>query len=49
MDTRLFESLLDLKEKKAKLSGPEITKLFKQYLKEVQGLWKTVDKMENGQ
>ncbi len=43
MDTGLFEKLLDVKEKRVKLSGPEINRLFKAYLKEVQKLWKVVD------
>ncbi|MBW2330036.1 MAG: hypothetical protein JRF30_03680 [Deltaproteobacteria bacterium] len=43
MDTGLFEKLLDVKEKKVKLSGPDINRLFKAYLKEVQKLWKIVD------
>ena len=43
MDSALFEKLLDVKEKRVKLSGPEITSLFKVYLKEVQKLWKIVD------
>lgn len=43
LDSRLFEKLLDIKEKRGKVTGPEITKLFKAYLKEVQKLWKIVD------
>jgi hypothetical protein len=43
MDSRLFEKLLDVKEKKTKPAGPEMTGLFKAYLKEVQKLWKIVD------
>ena len=43
MDSGLFEKLLDVKEKRVKLSGLEMTKLFKAYLKEVQKLWKVVD------
>lgn len=46
MDSRLFEKLLDVKEKRAKLAGPEITKLFKAYLKEVQKLWKIIDTLD---
>ena len=43
MDTGLFQKLLDIKEKKMKPSGPEMTGLFKAYLQEVQKLWKIVD------
>lgn len=43
MDTMLFEKLLDVKEKRVKLSDPEMTGLFKDYFKEVQKLWKIVD------
>jgi len=46
MDSGLFEKLLDVKEKRVKLSGPEITNLFKAYLKEVQKLWKVVDTLD---
>ncbi|MBW1677523.1 MAG: hypothetical protein JRJ79_13205 [Deltaproteobacteria bacterium] len=46
MDTGLFEKLLDIKEKKVKLSGPDINRLFKAYLKEVQKLWKIVDRLD---
>jgi predicted nucleotidyltransferase len=48
MDNRLFEKLLDVKEKRVKLSDPEITNLFKAYLKEVQKLWKIVDTLDKG-
>jgi len=40
--------LLDIKENKGKLSDPEISELFKRYLKEVQKLWKIVDTLEKG-
>lgn len=43
MDGRLFEKLLDIKEKKLKLSDSEMTELFKAYLKQVQQLWKMLD------
>lgn len=43
MDTMVFSKLFDVKEKKVKLSDKETTGLFKDYLKEVQKLWKTVD------
>jgi predicted nucleotidyltransferase len=46
MDTDLFEKLLDVKEKRVKLSGPKITELFGEYLKEVQKLWKIVDRLD---
>ena len=46
MDSALFEKLLDVKEKRVKLSGTEITNLFKAYLKEVQKLWKIVDTLD---
>jgi predicted nucleotidyltransferase len=48
MDGALFERLLDIKENKGKLSDPEISELFKRYLKEVQKLWKIVDTLEKG-
>lgn len=48
MDNRLFEKLLDVKESRAKLTNPEITQIFKAYLKEVQKLWKIVDTLEKG-
>ena len=48
MDSDLFERLLDIKEKRGKLSDPEISELFKRYLKEVQKLWKIVDTLEKG-
>jgi predicted nucleotidyltransferase len=48
MDGALFERLLDIKEKRGKLSDPEISELFKRYLKEVQKLWKIVDTLEKG-
>lgn len=46
MDTRLFEKLLDSKEKRVKLTDTEITSLFKAYLREVQKLWKLVDRLD---
>ncbi len=46
MDSGLFEKLLDIKEKKSKAGGPEMTGLFKAYLKEVQKLWKIVDTLD---
>jgi predicted nucleotidyltransferase len=46
MDGGLFEKLLNVKEKKVKLTGPEITQLFKAYLKEIQELWKIVDTLD---
>ena len=48
MDTGLFEKLLDIKEKRVKPSGLEITELFKTYLNEVQKLWKIVDTLGKG-
>jgi predicted nucleotidyltransferase len=43
LDTTLFAKLLDVKEKKVKLSDRELTDLFKDYLREVQKLWQMVD------
>jgi predicted nucleotidyltransferase len=43
MDATLFAKLLDVKEKKVKLSDSELTGLFKDYLGEVQKLWQMVD------
>jgi hypothetical protein len=45
MDSALFDKLLDVKEKKLKLSGWELRALFQAYLKEVQRLWKRVDSL----
>ena len=46
IDAGLFEKLLNVKEKRVKLTGPEITQLFKAYLKEIQELWKIVDTLD---
>jgi predicted nucleotidyltransferase len=46
MDAGIFEKLLNVKEKRVKLTGPEITQLCKAYLKEVQELWKIVDTLD---
>jgi len=43
MDATLFEKLLDIKEKRLKLSDSEMADLFKSYLRQVQKLWKIVD------
>ncbi|MBW2170473.1 MAG: nucleotidyltransferase domain-containing protein [Deltaproteobacteria bacterium] len=43
MDGTVFSKLLDVKEKKVKLSDKDTTGLFKDYLKEVQKLWQMVD------
>jgi hypothetical protein len=43
MDAGVFEKLLDIKAEKVKLSDTEITKAFKDYLKEVGKLAKLVD------
>jgi predicted nucleotidyltransferase len=43
MDSTLFERLLEVKEKKVKPTGPEMTDIFRAYLREVQKLWKIVD------
>ncbi|HID30443.1 MAG TPA: hypothetical protein EYP19_10635 [Desulfobacterales bacterium] len=48
IDSDLFEKLLNVKEKRVKLTSPEITQLFKAYLKEIQKLWKIVDTLEKG-
>jgi hypothetical protein len=45
LDSSLFEKLIDIKEKKSRLGGQEMTSLFKAYLKEVQKLWKIVDSL----
>jgi hypothetical protein len=45
IDSGLFEKLIDIKEKKSRPGGPEMTSLFKAYLKEVQKLWKIVDSL----
>jgi predicted nucleotidyltransferase len=49
MDTALFVKVLDVREKKVKLSDSELTDLFKAYLGEVQKLWKTVDSLHAGE
>ena len=46
MDTMVFSKLLDVKEKKVKLSDKETMGLFKDYLKEVQKLWQMVDTLQ---
>ena len=46
MDAGIFEKLLNVKEKTVKLTGPEMTQLFKAYLKEIQQLWKIVDTLD---
>ena len=46
MDGQLFEKLLDIREKRLKPSGSELTALFKNYLGEVQKLWKIVDELD---
>jgi predicted nucleotidyltransferase len=43
IDTALFVNLLDVKEKKVKLSDSELTGLFEDYLREVKKLWQMVD------
>lgn len=43
IDAGLFESLLDIREEKTKPSDEEIKRLFRDYLKEVRKLSKTVD------
>ncbi|NVL89463.1 MAG: hypothetical protein HWN69_00515 [Desulfobacterales bacterium] len=43
MDATLFEKLLDIKEKRLKLSDSEMADLFKSYLRQVHQLWKIVD------
>ncbi|MES0349559.1 MAG: hypothetical protein ABUK19_02465 [Desulfobacteria bacterium] len=45
LDSGLFEKLIDIKEKKSRPGRPEVTILFKAYLKEVQKLWKIVDSL----
>ena len=49
MHPALFAKLLDVRERKAKLSDSELTHLFKGYLREVQKLWKTVDVLHGGE
>lgn len=46
MDNALFDRLLDIKEKKLKLSGWEIREFFRAYMKEVQTLSIRVDRLE---
>ncbi len=45
MDNALFDRLLDIKEKKLKLSGWEIREFFRAYMKEVRTLWIRVDRL----
>ena len=45
-DADIFEKLLNVKEKRIKLTGPEMTQLFKAYLREIQQLWKIVDTLD---
>jgi hypothetical protein len=49
MDAVLFNKLLDVKEKAIKCSDRELTDLFKDYVKEVQKLWRAVDTLETRQ
>jgi predicted nucleotidyltransferase len=46
MDGRLFDRLLDVKERRSRLSASELTSLFNNYLREVQKLWKIVDELD---
>jgi predicted nucleotidyltransferase len=46
LDMDLFAKLLDITEKKSRAGRPEVTGLFKAYLKEVQKLWKIVDTLD---
>ncbi|NVM57311.1 MAG: hypothetical protein HWN51_04240 [Desulfobacterales bacterium] len=46
MDGALFEKLLDVKEKKIKPTGTELTRVFQAYLKEVKRLWQIVDTLD---
>jgi hypothetical protein len=45
MDTAVFEKLLDVNEARTKPSKGDMTALFGAYLKEIQRLWKRVDKL----
>lgn len=46
MDSVLFEKLLDIRGKKMKPGAAEMTGLFQAYLKEIQRLWKRVDRLD---
>jgi predicted nucleotidyltransferase len=46
LDMDLFAKLLDITAKKSRAGRPEVTGLFKAYLKEVQKLWKIVDTLD---
>jgi len=45
----LFEKLLDIKEKRTKVSDTEIAAVFQAYLKEVRKLWKLVDSLHEAE
>ena len=46
LDSALFEKLLDIRGKKMKAGAAEMTGLFQAYLKEIQKLWKRVDRLD---
>lgn len=46
LDSALFEKLLDIRGKKMKAGAAEMTGLFQAYLKEIQRLWKRVDRLD---
>lgn len=46
MDSVLFEKLLHIRGKKMKPGAAEMTGLFQAYLKEIQRLWKRVDRLD---
>lgn len=46
LDSALFEKLLDIRGKKMKAGASEMTGLFQAYLKEIQRLWKQVDRLD---
>jgi predicted nucleotidyltransferase len=45
LDSALFEKLLDIRGKNMKPGAAEMTGLFQAYLKEIQRLWKRVDRL----
>ncbi|MBW1740011.1 MAG: hypothetical protein JRJ42_02620 [Deltaproteobacteria bacterium] len=46
LDRGLFEKLVDITEKKIKPTSSEVAKLFQAYIREMQKLWKLVDRLD---
>jgi len=46
LDKTLFEKLIDIREKKMKLSATEMAGVFQAYLKQVRNMWKQLDRLD---